>query len=561
MMNQLSRFSFSLCLFTGIVISSVNAAPAQPKQPPNVMIILADDLGFSDISAYGSEIKTPHIDSLLKQGKMLFNFHASSMCSPTRAQLMTGADNHLVGLGAMYETSKRQEALVGADSPRALLKLDGYSGHLTPNAYTLAEVLKTKGYYTFMVGKWHLGYTSEQNPKSRGFDQSYALLDGFDLHFKDQPKNYPRNTQYTENGKTVSLPDHYYSTDYFTQKALQYLDNNQSGKPFFAYLAYTAPHWPIQAPEPYLNMYKGKYDQGYDVIRKQRFERQKQLGLIPLHAEYPAERGNAALSTKSWEQLTPQERQYEARKMEVYAGMVKQLDDRIGDVIHYLKQHHQYDNTLIVFMSDNGAEGGDHKFPTGDADNRYENIGHATSYIYMGPRWAEVSSTPFTYWKSAASEGGVRVPFLVKYPAQISKDRGINHNFATVRDIFPTVMELAGIKQNQLYPKNSTKIHPSGFSLIPAFRSSSARIRPVDYYDFKELHGSRYAKNDEWKLLENAPSKFKSHGWELYNLRQDFNEQHDVSAQNPEIVKVLSDQYLRYAKENGVVDFEQYNQK
>lgn len=247
--------------------------------------------------------------------------------------------------------------------------------------------------------------------------------------------------------------------------------------------------------------------------------------------------------------------------MEVYAGMVTQLDDRVGDVVQYLKKHHLYDNTLIVFMSDNGAEGGDHNFPMGDADNRYENIGNASSYVYMGPRWAEVSSTPFTYWKSAASEGGVRVPFIVKSPVQISKQRGININFATVRDIFPTVMELAGIQNNQIYPASSTKIKPSGFSLIPAFKDNTARIRPVNYYDFKELHGSRYAKTDEWKLVENSPSKFKSHGWELYNLKTDFNEQHNVYAEHPEIVKVLNDKYLRYAVENGVVDFEQYNKK
>ena len=560
MFKKLNLLSLSLFL-VGNSLATTYAAPTKDHQPPNIMIILADDLGFSDISAYGGEIKTPHINSLLHQGKMLFNFHASSMCSPTRAQLMTGADNHLVGLGAMYETSKRQEAMVGADNPRSLLKIDGYSGHLTQNAYTVAEALKTKGYYTFMVGKWHLGYAPEQNPKARGFDRSFALLDGFDLHFKDQPKNYPRNTQYTENGQKVELPDNYYSTDYFTQKAFEYLAQKPKNKPFFAYMAYTAPHWPIQAPEPYLNMYKGKYDQGYDVIRKQRFERQKQLGLIPLNAEFPVERGNQALKTPSWQQLTSEQRKFEARKMEVYAGMVSQLDDRIGDMIQYLKKHHQYDNTLIIFMSDNGAEGGDHGFPMGDADNRYENIGRPTSYLYMGPRWAEVSSTPFTYWKSAASEGGVRVPFLVKYPAQISKDRGINNNFATVRDIFPTLTQLAGIQHRDLYPASSKKIQPSGFSLIPAFQNNSARIRPVNYYDFKELHGSRYAKNDEWKLVENSPSKFNSHGWELYHLKQDFNEQHNVYDQHPEIVKILSTKYLKYADENGVVDFEQYIKK
>ena len=483
------------------------------------------------------------------------------MCSPTRAQLMTGADNHLVGLGAMYETSKRQEKLVGADSLRALLKIDGYSGHLTQNAYTLAEVLKQKDYYTFMVGKWHLGFEANQNPKARGFDQSYALLDGFDLHFKEQPKNYPRNTQYTENGQKVSLPDHYYSTDFFTQKAVEYLDKNTQNKPFFAYLAYTAPHWPIQAPAPYRDMYKGKYDQGYDAIRKARFERQKKLGLIPVNAVFPEERGNQALSTKGWDQLTSAERKYEARKMEVYAGMVTQLDDRVGDVIHYLKKHHQYDNTVIVFMSDNGAEGGDHNFPMGEADNSLQNIGNATSYVYMGPRWAEVSSTPFTYWKSAAAEGGVRVPFLVKYPSHLSKDYGINNNFGTVRDIFPTLMELAGIQHNQLYTVDSKKIQPSGYSLIPAFKNNAARIRPVNYYEFKELHGSRYAKNDEWKLVENSPSKFNGHGWELYHLKQDFNEQHNVALQHPEVVKILNDKYLSYADKNGVVDFEQYNKK
>ena len=558
-LKKLSQLSFGLILSSTIIVPSY--AANQIKAPPNIMIILADDLGFSDISAYGSEIKTPHIDSLLTQGKMLFNFHASSMCSPTRAQLMTGADNHLVGLGAMYETSKRQEKLVGADSLRALLKIDGYSGHLTQNAYTLAEVLKQKDYYTFMVGKWHLGFEANQNPKARGFDQSYALLDGFDLHFKEQPKNYPRNTQYTENGQKVSLPDHYYSTDFFTQKAVEYLDKNTQNKPFFAYLAYTAPYWPIQAPAPYRDMYKGKYDQGYDAIRKARFERQKKLGLIPVNAVFPEERGNQALSTKGWDQLTSAERKYEARKMEVYAGMVTQLDDRVGDVIHYLKKHHQYDNTVIVFMSDNGAEGGDHNFPMGEADNSLQNIGNATSYVYMGPRWAEVSSTPFTYWKSAAAEGGVRVPFLVKYPSHLSKDYGINNNFGTVRDIFPTLMELAGIQHNQLYTVDSKKIQPSGYSLIPAFKNNAARIRPVNYYEFKELHGSRYAKNDEWKLVENSPSKFNGHGWELYHLKQDFNEQHNVALQHPEVVKILNDKYLSYADKNGVVDFEQYNKK
>ena len=560
MIKIINQHILSLVLI-GTTLPTVQAQSEKIPKPPNIMIILADDLGFSDLSAYGSEIQTPHIDSLLKQGKILSNVHASSMCSPTRAQLMTGADNHLVGLGAMYEAAEKQEAVVGADSPRVLLKRDGYSGHLTQNAYTLAEILKQKDYYTFMVGKWHLGFSPEQNPKARGFDQSFALLDGFDLHFKDQPKNYPRNTQYTENGEKAVLPQDYYSTDYFTQKTFEYLSKNKQDQPFFAYLAYTAPHWPIQAPEQYLDRYKGKYDQGYEVIRKQRFEKQKKLGLIPLNAEFPIERGNQAIESKSWDQLDAQQRQYEARKMEVYAGMITHLDDRIGDVIQYLKKHKQYDNTLIVFMSDNGAEGGRHDFPMGDADNRYENIGKATSYIYMGPRWAEVSSTPFTYWKAAAAEGAVRVPFLVKYPTQLSKDRGINAQFATVRDIFPTVMEIAGIHASQLYSASSQKIRPSGYSLLPAFKSNTARIRPISTFDFKELHGSRYAKNDEWKLLENSAAKFKSHGWELYNLKRDFNEQHNVYAQNPEIVKILSDQYRQYAIKNGVVDFVEYSKK
>ncbi|NUG02542.1 arylsulfatase [Acinetobacter oleivorans] len=555
MRSKLSTLSLSILPLSFLLTNTHAAETTLNATPPNVMIILADDLGYSDISAYGSEIKTPNIDSLLKQGKRFNNFHAQALCSPTRAELLTGKDNHLVGLGAMQEAAEAQRQKVKDTYPH-LIDQPGYSGNLSLNAQTLAEVLKKNNYYTFMVGKWHLGLTSPYNPKNRGFDNSYALLDGWGLHYAQGPKTFKNPTVYTENGIKVEVPENFYSTDNFTKKTIEYLGQNKDKKPFFAYVAYTAPHWPVQAPVSYIQMFKGKYDKGYDYIREQRFARQKSLGLIPNNAKLPVQIANNEIGTKSWDQLSPSEKKYEARRMEIYAAMIKNMDDRVGELIKYLKKTGQYDNTLIVFMSDNGAEGSSPAkwgFPVQLFNNSYENMGRSDSFVTIGERWAEVSGTPYTYWKGAAAEGGVRVPMIVKMPKGLSKNQQDINAFASVRDIYPTVLDLTRVSADQ-----TKNIKPSGLSFMKTLKDSKQLVHRLDSFNVMELQGSKYVRNGEWKLVKNASTSFKPMGWKLFNLKNDFNEQKDVAHQYPEIVKQFEKVYEDYAKANQIVDYDQF---
>lgn len=557
-----SKLKFLSLALLALNISNVNAAESSFKQnPPNIMIILADDLGYSDLGAFGSEIPTPNIDSLLNQGKRFNNFHAQSLCSPTRAELMTGADNHLVGLGAMQETAEAQGKKVKDAYPH-LLDQPGYSGNLSLNANTVAEALKANNqYYTFMVGKWHLGASEPYNPKNRGFDNSYALIDGWGLHYANGPKAFKNPSTYTENGQKIEIPENVYSTDNFTHKTIEYLGKNTNKKPFFAYVAYTAPHWPIQAPDQYIQMFNGKYDKGYDYIREQRFARQKTLGLVPKDAKLPVEISDVELGLKAWDQLSATEQRAEAKRMQIYAAMIKNMDDRVGDIIQYLKKSGQYDNTMIVFMSDNGAEGNSPAkwgFPVQLFNNSYENMGHADSFITLDQRWAEVASTPYTYWKGAAAEGGVRVPMIVKMPKGFTNDLKPVNSFATVRDIYPTLLEISGTNPDVLNNKQANQIKPSGLSFVRTLKDSKQLVHQLATFHVMELQGSKYVRNNDWKLVKNAPSSFKPMDWKLFNLKNDFNEQNDVSNQHPEIVQQFKKVYEDYAQKNQIVDFDQF---
>jgi len=296
-------------------------------------------------------------------------------------------------------------------------------------------------------------------------------LQGLDLHFKQAPSAYKRNATYTEDGKVVpisALPDDFFSTNYFTDKLISYLESGKnSGKPFFAYAAYTAPHWPLQAPAEYRDRYRGVYDAGYDVIRNGRIARQKQLGLIPANftAAEPIATKNAPQKYGKWNELSAEQKVLEARRMEIYAGMVENLDANIGRVIEYLKRNNLYDNTLIFFVSDNGAEGfirGSYGAESG-FDNRVNNVGTSSSYHYVGPRWAEVSAAPFHLWKDTAGEGATTAPAIVKLPHQ-NKAQATYHGFASVLDVFPTVLDYANIAVPQSQYKGRQINTPSGYS-------------------------------------------------------------------------------------------------
>lgn len=535
---------------TGCNDDDQTSATVTQKQKPNVLFIMADDLGYSDLGAFGGEIHTPNLDALANQGRILTDYHTAPTCSPTRSQLISGTDHHQAGIGAMAELT-----------PPSLKGQAGYEGYLNERSLSIAEVLRDNGYRTYISGKWHLGLTPETYAHAKGFDHSFTLLQGLDLHYKQAPSAYKRNANYTEDGKVIAisdLPEQFYSSDYYTDKLIQYLESGKnSGQPFFAYAAYTAPHWPIQAPKQYSDKYKGFYDAGYDAIRDARIRRQKQLGIIPENFQAAEPLNTASLPKYAkWSELSADQKALEARKMEVYAGMVDNLDHNIGRLIQYLKANGQYENTLIFFVSDNGAEGfvrGTYGAESG-FDNSLEQVGTANSYHYIGPRWAEVSAAPFHLWKDTAGEGATTAPAIVKLPNQKVAEAKY-HRFASVLDVLPTVLDFANVS----VPKdqyNGRKINnPTGLSWKATLENKANSIRPVDFSFADELHGNKYAKQGDWKIALQNNSNLGTGQWELYNLKNDRGERVNLVETYPDQVSKLVEIYNKYTQQNGVLEY------
>ncbi|NIW25248.1 MAG: sulfatase-like hydrolase/transferase, partial [Gammaproteobacteria bacterium] len=378
-----------------VVSGPVTETQEQPR--PNLLLIVADDMGYTDIGAFGGEIDTPNLDSLAARGVKLTNFHAAPTCAPTRAILLSGTDNHTAGLGSMF----------GPLMLDGIENATGYERYLHERVAPLPAILADAGYHTYMAGKWHLGMEQHQWPSARGFERSFSLLPGSDDHFN------PLLEHFQENGVALdALPADYYSTRVFTDKLIGYIDENTGdGQPFFAYAAFTSPHWPLQAPENFVDRYSGRYDEGYDAIRARRLERARALGVIPdIDAPLPEWLG------PSWGEFSPEEQAGYARKMEIYAAMVENLDDNVGRLIDYLEQIGQLDNTVILFFSDNGAESDEMELnPTfaarmrsRGAVNTLETIGHAGSWASYGAGWAQVSMGPYRRFKGFSTEGGTR---------------------------------------------------------------------------------------------------------------------------------------------------------
>ena len=520
---------------------------ADAAERPNILLIVADDLGYSDLGAFGGEIATPSLDHLAASGLQLTSLYAAPTCSPTRSMLMSGTDNHLAGLGTMAEGMQPFQR----GKP-------GYEGYLNQQAHSIAGLLRDGGYRTAMVGKWHLGLAPEQGPDRRGFEQSFTLLEGGGVHFKPAPGSTAKIEQlsYRENGKPVELPDDFYSTDFYTDKLLAYLKAGQgSGKPFFAYAAYTSPHWPLQAPQAYLDKYRGRYDGGYDAVRQARIERMKEKGLLPADFQSAAPLP-VTPQLPGWDQLDPQRKRIEARKMEIYAAMVDNLDHNIGRLLGYLRTSGQLDNTLIVFMSDNGPAGERHEqyYPAApNTDNRLENLGRRGSQIDYGLRWAEVSAAPLRLFKGSTAEGGISVPAIVQLPASLRR-QGLERGVARVDDLAPTFLALAGLPdpgdQYQGQPK-----HPiTGRSMLPMLEGKG-RAEPVMA---GELFGSRYYREGNLKLLGLVPWSMPGQPqpplrWQLFDLSHDRGEQHDLSASQPETTQRLQQAWQDYARRVGVV--------
>lgn len=535
----LSRSTIGVVIVASVcVVSVASASAATPR--PNVLLVVADDLGYSDIGAFGSEIKTPNLDELARGGRILTNFHTAAACAPTRATLMSGSDHHLVGLGTMIPPDAGQ-----AGKP-------GYEGYLTDNVATLPQVLRDGGYHTYMTGKWHLGLDPAHTPSQKGFELSFALLEGGGSHFAPVPGK-PQITDkfhWVENGAAAVLPPDFYSSNYLTDKMIAYINQfHGDDKPFFAYLSFTAPHWPLHAPADFIDRYAGRYDVGYDVIRDQRIARQKALGIIPADFKVSPLTPSTANAPR-WNELDAAGKKREARKMEVYAAMVENLDWNVGRLLEQLKKNHEYDNTVIVFISDNGAEGGPSLVPnTPVNDNSDANLGKPLSNFAYGRRWAEVGSTPLALWKAFSAEGGIAVPAIVKLPHQTSP-LPISNTYLHVADLYPTLLQFA----NVAVPQRVAGTPPLAGKSAAAALSDVAQ-KPVhanSEVQVDELFGRKYVRRGQWKLVWNE-APWSAGQWQLFDIEKDRGETLDLAARHPKVVRELADEFDNYVKSAHVI--------
>lgn len=518
-----------------------------PVQKPNILLIVADDLGFSDIGPFGGNIQTPVLDQLSKTGMLFSNFYVLPTCSPTRSALLTGNDNHVAGVGIMSEVSYPSVA-----------NLPGYSGHLNNQVVTIPEILKNAGYHTYMAGKWHLGDKDGQTPADRGFEESFTLLQGGGSHYADQkPLSPPQVMDYRVNGKKVStLPSDFYSTKNYTDTLIHYIDKNKSdGKPFFIYASYTAPHDPLQAPRDYIDKYKGKFDTGWDSLRMLRLNNLKELGIVS-----PEVNSFAPSGIPGWSSLSPVQKEELARDMEVYAAMIEYLDMSIGRLLDYLKQQGMYENTMIVFMSDNGANGVMATTYPGNADGKYlgsfnnslDNRGLPNSFIEMGPGWAQASSSPFRLFKSFTSEGGIKAPLIIKLPNDSTNNGQWNKSFVHVTDLMPTFLNLAEVTYPTQFNGKEVR-QPIGKSLLPVLRGTSQEVHAANEGMGWELFERKAYVKGKWKILR-LPAPFSTGQWQLFDLEKDPGEINDLSLQFPATRDSLIMAWEQYAKTNDVFD-------
>ena len=528
----MKRILMSLTLATLLAHASVGQPKKQPSgrsnaDKPNIILVMVDDLGYSDFGAYGSEIHTPTIDKLAAEGLRLREFYNNSICAPTRASLITGQYHHKAGVGYFNVN----------------LGLPAYQGWLNKESLTFGEVLKQAGYNTYLSGKWHVGNDSLYWPNQRGFDRFYGFIGGASNYYDISPfREKVPPVELVENNKRIHLEPDKYLTDEITNHALAYI-NELKNKPFFLYLAYNAPHWPLQAPAEDIAKYKGRYAIGWDSLRRERLAKQIKLGIAD-------SKQSAAVHDPEvidWQSLTYDEQQLWQRKMEVYAAMVDHVDQSLARVLAELKRLKKDDNTLIVLISDNGAQGG--LIPTGRKRPRSSGpVGSAGSYDYQEQNWAYVSNTPFRNYKATPYEGGISSPFVAWYPKKI-KAGTIAKGTAHLIDLAPTFYDLAGIA----YPAsfNGVKTNPlPGLSLKNLLFDGTAL--PAERPIFWERAGNRAVRRGKWKLV----SIFPKNEWQLFDLESDRGETTDLAAKHPEIVSDLNAAYEAWASRTDVEPYE-----
>ncbi|KAF4459635.1 arylsulfatase [Fusarium albosuccineum] len=548
---------------------------------PNFLIVVADDLGYSDISPYGGEINTPVLEKLSKDGIRMTNFHTASACSPTRSMLFSGTDNHIAGLGQMAE-HMRGFGDYFKDKP-------GYEGYLNWRVAALSEILQDNDYHTIMSGKWHLGFTKDLAPCNRGFDKNFTFLPGSGNHYAYEPQLndgefripvlatdgfWMEGDDFIDRKK---LEEGFYSTRSFTDRMIRFLSErteSEKEQPFFAYLPYTAPHWPLQAPKEVVDRYNGIYDEGPDALTQARLRRLKDLGIVAENVECAPPCGHIG---KEWKDMTAEERKKSSRTMEVFAAMVELIDENVGRVVDYLESTGELDNTFILFMSDNGAEGaalealplmgGPRTFANVVEtyyDNSTENIGDKTSFAWYGPRWACAAEAPSRGFKTWITEGGIRCPCLIRYPPFHSQENALTHRFSTVMDILPTILELAQIPHPGTSFRGRNVVEPRGKSWVSHLSSSDYNAPDSTIHGEEahihgwELFGQRAIREGKWKAVYMDKPRGKG-DWELYDMGDDPAELKDLADTHQEVMNRLVEHWERYYAKTGMIQTPQFN--
>ena len=525
----------------------MGAVTAQAAQQPNIVLILADDLGFTDIAPYGSEISTPSLTALANEGLRFTNYHTAASCASARAMLLTGVDNHRAGVSNIPEAIPPDQSA-----------FDNYQGVLGNNVVTVASLLEGAGYHTYMAGKWHLGKERHQLPSRRGFERTVAMADTGADNWEQKPYiPIYKKANWFADGEEMELPEDFYSSRFLIDKTIEFIDSNRNdGRPFFAYVPFQAVHIPVQAPQDFIDRYMGVYDAGWERLRQDRLAKAVGLGVVGEGTEMVD-----MSTTQDWDALPDDRKRYEAKRMAVYGGMIEAMDFHIGRLIEHLKATGQYENTLLIFTSDNGTE------VSGPADpgrvpaqvfirnqgytSEYETLGLKGSFNSISPSFASASASPLAFYKFYAGEGGLRVPLIIAGKSVLNKGE-LNHALSHVTDITPTILSLAGVKA----PDGRFGGRPIeamiGRDLMPIIRGDVERVYAEDETIGYEVGGNAALFRGDYKIVMNR-GPVGDGQWHLYNIVSDPGETEDLADAMPERMQVMSRAYEQYVLENGVL--------
>ncbi|MDZ4690145.1 arylsulfatase [Terricaulis sp.] len=542
-MRQIGKLAALAATVVAVLASAGSAAqtpPAQAAQRPNIVVIVIDDAGFTDLSPYGGEASTPHIEALSERGAQFTRYYTSPLCAPSRAMLLTGVDAHRTGVSTIPEVL-----------PPEHRGQPGYTMRLEPGVTTLATRLQASGYNTYITGKWHLGHEEADLPISHGFDRSLVLdASGADNWEPRSYMPYYRDAPWYEGAERAEMPANFYSSELIVDRMIEYMDaDRDSSEPFFAYLGFMAVHIPVQAPPEYTARYDGVYEAGWEALRAQRWRRAQELGVVPAGAP----QAGAHPNLRAWADLPAAERALYARSMQVHAGMLESMDHHIGRLMDYLETRGLAENTIFVVVSDNGPEPSNPLPERGFTQwmwaNGYtrqiENLGERRSYVFIGPEFASATAAPGSLFKFYTTEGGVHVPLIMAGPG-IQPGRIDTRAFVT--DIAPTLMERAGVA-----PAADERIPISGRSMASLLAGQSTTLRGPDDVIGIEVSGNAALYRGDYKLVRNHP-RWGDGEWHLFNIALDPGETNDLSAAEPELLASMQAAYAAYAAENGVLE-------